>query len=197
MGTKERRAREKANVREEILDAARALFVQHGFENVSVRKIADKIEYAPGTIYLYFKDKEEIFQTLCEQTFSGLHAKMSAIVADNANPLEKLRRTGRTYIEFAVQNPSQYTLTFLRRPDGIPTEAAGTACFQALCQIVQQCVESGLTRSKDVMEISQSVWACVHGLASLLIIKCDFPFVEHSRLIDSVVDLTIEGIRKR
>ena len=57
MGVQERRAREKENIREEILDAARTLFVKEGYENVSIRKIAAKIEYAPGTIYLYFEDK--------------------------------------------------------------------------------------------------------------------------------------------
>ncbi len=70
MGVQERRARQKESVREEILDAARTLFVKEGYEHVSIRKIAEKIEYAPGTIYLYFRDKAEILERLCEETFS-------------------------------------------------------------------------------------------------------------------------------
>ena len=71
MGTTERRARAKQLLRGEILDAARELFIKHGYENVSMRKIAEKIEYSPTTIYLYFHDKSEILHTLCEETFAG------------------------------------------------------------------------------------------------------------------------------
>src|SRR5271157_5193185 len=102
MGVKERRARQKQNVREEILDAARALFVKEGYESVSIRKIADKIEYAPGTIYLYFHDKAEILGRICEETFSKLDRKMEAIRHDTAAPLDKLRRGLRTYIQFGL-----------------------------------------------------------------------------------------------
>jgi AcrR family transcriptional regulator len=77
MGTAERKSRQKENTRQEILDAARDLFVNEGYENVSMRKIAEMVEYAPGTIYLHFKDKAEILDTLCEQTFQKLWERMS------------------------------------------------------------------------------------------------------------------------
>src|SRR5262250_1723722 len=105
MGVQERRARQKASIREEILEAARTLFVKEGYEHVSMRKIAEKIEYAPGTIYLYFRDKAEILEQLCEETFTKLALKMQAINADRSNPLECLRRGLRTYIQFGVDNP--------------------------------------------------------------------------------------------
>jgi len=60
MGVAERRAREKRKLKQQILDAARQLFVRDGYESASMRKIANKIEYSPATIYTYFKDKDEI-----------------------------------------------------------------------------------------------------------------------------------------
>ena len=75
MGVQERREREKQGIREEILEAARQLFVTEGYENVSIRKIAEKIEYSPGTIYLYFQDKAEILAQISEETFSRLERK--------------------------------------------------------------------------------------------------------------------------
>ena len=202
MGTKERRARNKENLREQILDVARGLFVEEGYSHVSIRKIADKIEYAPGTIYLHFKDKADIFRTICSETFGKLHRRMSAIVEDSGSPLEKLRRSGRAYIQFALDNPSHYQLVFMTSADDslhyVPDEHdAGYLCFQDLCHIVQQCIEQDLLRSADVNEISQAVWACVHGAAALLIAKSGFPFVEHSRFIERVVDIAVEGVRKR
>src|SRR5882724_4499666 len=112
MSVQERRAREKANIREEILEAARALFVKEGYEHVSMRKIAEKIEYAPGTIYLYFRDKAEILERLCEETFSKLEQRMQAINADPSDPLEGLRRGLRTYVQFGIDNPHHYIVSF-------------------------------------------------------------------------------------
>ncbi|MBV9084896.1 MAG: TetR/AcrR family transcriptional regulator [Acidobacteriaceae bacterium] len=201
MGTKERRARSKENLREEILEAARALFVKEGYDNVSIRKIADKIEYAPGTIYLYFEDKADILRTICDETFVKLHRRLKAIAEDSGPPLDKLRRAERSYIQFALDNSAQYTLVFMTRFDESTALKPGPSdvgflCFQDLCNIVQQCIDDDLLRSKDANETSQAIWAGVHGVSSLLIAKCGFPFVEQSRLIDRVIDITIEGVRK-
>ena len=106
MGVKQRRAREKEGLRDEILDAARALFVKEGYESVSIRKIADKVEYATGTIYLYFRDKAEILDRICEETFARLIVRMQAIEHDSAAPLDKLRRGLRTYIHSGESTPS-------------------------------------------------------------------------------------------
>src|SRR5438132_13269991 len=100
MGIKERQVRDREAVRRAILDAARTLFVKEGYEHVSIRKIAERIEYAPGTIYLYFHDKAEILDRICEETFSKLAQRMHAINQDPADPLDDLRRGLRTSVQF-------------------------------------------------------------------------------------------------
>ena len=92
MGVQERRAREKKELRQGILDAAREMFVRDGFENVSMRKIAEKIEYSPTTIYLYFQDKADLLDCLCEETFAKLLKKQNILDQTIADPLERLRR---------------------------------------------------------------------------------------------------------
>src|SRR5215471_14054574 len=148
MGVAERESRQKESTRQEILDAARDLFVNEGFDNVSMRKIAEKVEYAPGTIYLYFKDKAEILDTLCQQTFEKLHARMEAIRRDPGNPLEGLRRGLRTYIQFGIDNPNHYIVTFVlgkSRPEGHEQarKNAGMSCFECLASTVRNCMEAG------------------------------------------------------
>jgi AcrR family transcriptional regulator len=198
MGVQERRAREKANIREEILEAARSLFVKEGYEHVSIRKIAEKIEYAPGTIYLYFRDKAEILERLCEETFAKLAQKMHAINADPSNPLDGLRRGLRTYVQFGVDNPNHYIVAFVQAKQ-MPQDhqpQVGQRCFDNLRSAVRRCVEAGQLNCDDVEEISQALWAGAHGVTTLLITSC-FPFIESNRLIDRVVHILIEGIRKR
>src|SRR5580700_10166265 len=114
MGVQERREREKRGIREEILEAARTLFVAEGYESVSIRKIAEKIEYSPGTIYLYFRDKADILAQISEETFSRLERKLVAINNDAAlDPLERVRNGLRAYIRFGLENPNHYAITFV------------------------------------------------------------------------------------
>jgi len=199
MGVKERRARQKENIREEILDAARTLFVKEGYEQVSIRKIAEMIEYAPGTIYLYFRDKAEILERICDETFAKLSQKMQAINADPSNPLDGLRRGLRTYIQFGIDNPNHYIVTFIQAKQ-IPQDhqpKAGQQCFDNLRGAVRRCVEAGQLNCDDVEEVAQALWAGAHGVTTLLTTCSGFPFIEQSRLVDRVVHILIEGIRKR
>jgi AcrR family transcriptional regulator len=201
MGVQERRIRQKEGLREEILDAARTLFVKEGYANVSIRKIADKIEYSPGTIYLYFHDKAEILDRICEETFSRLERKFKAINKDQANPLDCLRRGLRAYVEFGVENPNHYIVTFVQ-PKRIQMEnsvhaTAGERCFGELRSAVRRCIEAGQLNCEDPEEVAQALWAGAHGVTTLLITCAKFPFIEHNRLIDRVLQILIEGIRKQ
>ena len=116
MGTKERRAREKEQLRRQILSAARELFVNEGYENVSMRKIANKIEYSPTTIYLYFKDKADLLDSACQQTLLDLLNTLELLNRDKSDPVETLRKSGKAYVEFGLKYPQDYKLTFVVRP---------------------------------------------------------------------------------
>jgi AcrR family transcriptional regulator len=197
MGTKDRKAREKESLRQDILDAARELFVREGYESVSMRKIADKVEYSPGTLYLHFRDKAEILDCLCQETFSKLNTRMQAIHQDSGDSLEGLRRGLLTYVQFGLDNPSHYTITFiqgLKNREG-PADQ-GHACFGRLLDIVRRCIEEGRIESRDVDETAQALWAGVHGITSLLIVHGGkFPFVEQTRLVERVVGILIQGVQ--
>lgn len=190
---------DKENLRQEILDAARDMFVEHGFENVSMRKIAERIGFSATTIYLYFRDKNDLLNQICTQTFMRLERNISAIYLLSDNPLEKLRSGMREYIHFGLKNPTQYTLVFITplAHDYVPDDTnTGDAAFDTLRQVVRECADAGALRSDDVETVSQSIWASLHGVTSLLIKHPGFPFVERDRLIDSVIDICLAGIRK-
>src|SRR5689334_7956418 len=100
MGPKDRRTREKEELRDKILDAARELFVGEGYERVTMRKIAERIEYSPTAIYLHFPDKLAVMRALCDRDFLSL-AKQFQKIAKEKDPIERLRRVGRAYTAFA------------------------------------------------------------------------------------------------
>src|SRR5689334_13435951 len=121
MVSRNRLQADKENLRQEIMDAAREMFVADGYQNVSMRKIADKIGYSATTIYLYFKDKNDLLHQICEQTFALLAANIKAIYMLSDNRLEKLRSGLREYIQFGLKQPSEYEIVFIT-PLPIETE---------------------------------------------------------------------------
>src|ERR1700683_4973661 len=102
----ERREREKQELRTKILDAARELFVTQGYDAVTMRKVAEKIEYSPTAIYLHFKDKDALVLELCRHDFRAFAARFLE-VATIADPVERLRKAGWEYLAFASEHPQQ------------------------------------------------------------------------------------------
>ena len=200
MGIAERREREKEELRQRILEAASELFACEGYENVSMRKIASEIEYSPTTIYLYFKDKKQLLNEICEITFGELKREMANIRKDNESPLSRLKQSMRKYVEFGLAHPNHYELTFTtpRPPDvkeGYTYENSnGKKAFEHMAGMVAETMEAGEIKQDDVMKTSQVIWAMGHGIVSLLSAHRDFPFVDREELIDASIDLLMDGI---
>lgn len=203
MGTKERKAREKQGLKQRILDAARELFVRQGYESVSMRKIAGKIEYSPATIYTHFKDKDEILDCLCEETFFKLHQeKMAAVHQMKGDALQVLKKGMETYIRFGLDHPEHYIVTFIlkaapyEKPRSRETRKAktGQQCFNDMRNLVRRCMEEGKIKNADVEETSQALWAGIHGVTALLITQPGFPFVERDRLIGRAIEILLRGV---
>jgi AcrR family transcriptional regulator len=199
MASRERRERAKENLRQEIMDAARELFVTEGYGQVSMRKIAEKIEYSPTTIYLYFKDKADLLRQICEQTFARLTENISSLSRLSTDPVEKLRLGMREYIQFGLRHPSHYEIVFITPLVGSLESdfemSKGKAAFDTLRNAVAECAAENLLKSDDVELVSQTLWAGIHGVTSLLITQKGFPFVERETLIDSVLDTLIGGVK--
>src|SRR5689334_5079222 len=116
MGIKERQERDREAVRRSILDAARELFVREGYENVSIRKIAERIEYSPAAIYGYFPSKDDIFFGLAEEGFRLLHGgRDSDATLETLPPLERIRTIFLRLYEFSREHPQYFALMFVDR----------------------------------------------------------------------------------
>lgn len=202
MGVLERREREKTELREKILNAARELFLSEGYDGVSMRKVAEKIEYSPTAIYLYFADKEELFHELCQEDF----ARLASIFQErgvSSDPLERIRQIGHLYVEFGVKFPNHYRLMFMT-----PHPSSGLHesdlqrkgnpeldAYAFLNQTVQEAILAGSFREglTDPDLISQTLWAAIHGVISLGIAKCEEGWVEF-RPIEQRAEVMLNGI---
>jgi AcrR family transcriptional regulator len=206
MGVKERRAREKSETRDKILDAARELFVTEGYEGVSMRRVAEKIEYSPTAIYVYFADKQELFHELCQQDYARL-AEVFQSSAMSSDPIERVKQIGRTYTEFGVRYPNHYKFMFMtphppHEPDEEDREVMGNPevdAYAFLKWAVQRAIDAGCFRDelRDAELISQTLWAAVHGVIALNIAKCSDPWVDWRPLqqrAEMMLDVTLRGL---
>jgi len=180
MGVKERREREKLETRERILDAARELFIAGGYDGVSMRDIADKIEYSPTAIYVHFADKDELFQEICHEDFRRLAQSLIGL-AQIADPVERIKKIGLAYIEFGQKHPNHYRTMFMTPHPPILEEHAAMAgkgnpeedAYEFLRVTVAEAMKAGAFRDDltDSNLVAQTLWAGAHGVISLQIAK--------------------------
>lgn len=208
MGVKERREREKAVTRQRIVDTARELFARDGFEAVSMRQIAEVIEYSPAAIYVHFADKQALFAEIVRADFDSLAASFQRI-AKVADPLERIRQAGIAYVRFGVKHPNHYRLMFMATVDpnvvpcddeprkGDPTHDAYAFLRHAVLEGLEQSLfREGVT---DAELVCQTFWAGVHGVASLAITHSKDPWIKWralERRIETMVDALLVGLVK-
>ncbi|MFN3851922.1 MAG: TetR/AcrR family transcriptional regulator [Spirosomataceae bacterium] len=187
MGVIERKEREKEEMRQSILGAARKLFLEQGYEKTSIRNIAEAIEYSPGTIYLYYKDKSEIIFALHNESFGVMMAYFQSI-ASIEDPFERLVAMGRKYLDFAFENPELYELMFLMKSPIETLECRseiwehGHLATGMLKMIIADCVQAGYFKNTDIEAMCMTIWSGVHGLATLHVSKRTTMYQEDERV---------------
>lgn len=165
------REKRRARTRETILEAAMQVVMQHGVEALSMREIAERIDYSPSGLYEYFSSKEEIIEALVNEGFARLTARMAhGIHGETA--LSRLQEAGKAYMHFALQEPQLYLMMFNHRPlSPFPfTEVEQNSAYSQLLQILQDGLLSGEIRSASGagwQELAYASWSLMHGLSML------------------------------
>ena len=198
MGVAERRDREREEVRRKILDAARELFMAYGSERVTMRRIAEAIEYSPTAIYNHFEDKDALLNSLCEDEFSRLFAALRT-EAPPRSGAAWIRQMGLAYARFGLAYPNHYRFMFMTEgafgADHRPSSPAQEA-FALLRTAVKKAIDSGEFRRGDVDAMAQVLWSSLHGAVALLITfrRDQFPGAPAKPdLLERVVDNGIRG----
>jgi AcrR family transcriptional regulator len=204
MGIKERHERDREAVSRAILDAARELFVAEGFHNVSIRKIAERIEYSPAAIYGYFPSKDDIFYALAEEGFRLL-GDPAAIRDDerlkNATPIERIRAAFMRMYEFSREQPQYFALMFVDR--SVPRISKEYERFsfardmkETLLDDLRACIAAGeLPATVNPMVAIRTLMVGLLGLAVLHLSDRLGPDENPDLLAADILDLTIAGLR--
>ena len=167
-----RREQQKDDLRRAILDASGALFLEHGYEGFSMRRVAERIGYSATTIYRYYENKDDLLFDVVREGFVEFARKLREAADGARSPLKRLEALGRAYVSFGLDNPVYYQMMFMQRADLVfeikreKTEPM-VASFDTLQQSVRAAMDAGAIRRGDVETLSQVVWALVHGITAL------------------------------
>jgi AcrR family transcriptional regulator len=182
-----------------ILDVARELFAAEGYEAVTMKRIADRLGITPTAIYFHFADKAALIQQLTAADWAAFTQKFARAMAE-PDPIARLRLAARGYIEFARTHPNQYQLLFMarRKPEEMVRDA-GREVHAMIETSVEEAVAAGRFRPQftNVKLITQALWAAVHGVAALYIVKYDAPdapFRHPQRTAEIAVEALLVGL---
>ncbi|QCP49380.1 TetR/AcrR family transcriptional regulator [Trinickia violacea] len=211
MGIAERKNRQKQALRERILEASRAIVMREGFAALSMRKIADAIEYSPATLYLHFESRDDIARALCAEGYDQLLASL-APHARIVEPQARLRAIAHAYVAFGLANRETYRLIFMEDPSytdsalggasagGASSEAgqaaaeganpeAGDAAFRLLIDSVDELKAAGrVSASADSHTWVEALWATLHGIVALTLTCPVYPQSPVEKLVDAAID---------
>ena len=191
---------EGEKLKESILQAAEELLIETGdAELVSIRAVAERVGVTPPSIYLHFTDKDELIFAVCEKHFAELNRITTEARDGASDPLDSLRRMGRGYIAFGVNNPEQYRILFMGRTphsvdEGHTERMLSNSGFSIVVEVVQSCLDAGYFVPVDPLMVAIDLWATVHGLTSLFIAKPDFPWPDRTELVEHVLDTQLRGL---
>ena len=186
--------------RAEILAAAERIFVDHGYEGATIRKIADEVGLSSTALYMHFSDKSEILHEICERAFEQLLTMNRAVLDEPGTPEQRMRRLMQSYVRFGFENPNAYRLVYMTRPleaqqAQTVAQSLGYELFGAFVQVVEEGAADGRLRG-ETRATAQALWAGAHGVVSLMITKPYFDWVERDLLIDTLLDALFVGLLK-
>ena len=207
MGVRDRRARQKQLLRQQILDAARELLIKEGCDSLSMRRVAERIDYSPTAIYLHFKDKQELVFSLCEESFARLVRELETLPEEYPDPLVRLRKGMERYVAFGLKNPNHYLPAFVLPPPAdldvkrqqamLSPASNGMRALATLRETIAEGVRAKQLRKVDPDVAARATWAALHGITSLLIVHEHFPWGDRDKVIQNLIDSLIDGLRRR
>ncbi len=172
LAIRHRQEREKQELRQAILAAAGELFLEQGYERFSMRKVAERIGYSPTTIYLYFRDKDDLLFTVIDDGFVRFGQQLALAAESHADAWERLIALGRTYVAFGLEHPVYYQLMFMQRVDFLTHTPS------------------------DAESYSDVLWALVHGMVSLAISMPMFDTARIQRTMETAWQMECQGLKQ-
>ena len=190
------------DLRRQILDTTRHLLVREGYQNLSMRKIADAIGYSATSIYLYFDNKDALLHALIHEGMMQLHEELAGAAAEyDEDPVGRLRALCRCFIDFGLENPKYYEIMFQLRPERMkryPPEKYRQARsnLDFFGRVLEEGDEQGILGVEDATVSASAIWASLHGTVSLLLADRVDVSITRDTFIETAIQQAIHGCQR-
>ncbi|REL33412.1 TetR/AcrR family transcriptional regulator [Rhodohalobacter sp. SW132] len=186
------------SLRDDILTVSRTLLIKEGFGKMSMRKIAGEVDVSATSIYLHFKNKDELILALIETSIGRLANVLQQQLEDGDDPIRKLEKMADGFIYFALNHPQEYEIIYMVRPEEMPRFPKEKfeqirKIYELLADIIKEGKERGILHVDDPLMSAYTVWAQLHGVASVVISKRLDTRIPTDTFIKQAVDHIIQG----
>jgi AcrR family transcriptional regulator len=205
----ERRKSEQLARRTAILKAAREVFFAKGFMNATIDEIAERCGLAKGTIYLYFKSKEELYVSIMAEGMGRLRKEFEALRKHRPGEKYLVENAFRTYYGFYLRNKKYFRIMFLsshpdvraRVPEALLVDCmeAARECLGIVRDLIQEGIENHYYRKVDAWAVANILWATVNGI--VMSFEQDPQYREEivgmklEQMLLHSLDLALQGLR--
>lgn len=198
--TQRRREQHKQELYREILNTSAELLLEQGYEHFSLRQVAERIGYAAGTIYLYFRDKNEVLSKLAQDFYTRLEQQQMIAFQSESDPLAKILASGRAYVNFGIQNPTAYQLMFMQRSEFMASVISnagppGPGSVDLLQEEIRKGINAGVIRQADPGAIADALRAGVHGIVTFALHLRNHNSQRAEAMVDVALQILLTGLK--
>jgi len=199
---KRRQLEKQEEIRNIILEVARNIISKEGIQGLSIRKITNAMDYSPAIIYHYFKDKNEIIETIVNEGFGQILTSIRSVKRNENEPAKEMKEIFQNYIKIALSIPEEYKAVMLNDDPSILKRTGllekgiseKSPTMQVLCENLRRGVEQGCYSPCDPELTAQIIWTATFGLIIKLLVEKDISEEQVERLINQHFHLLLEGI---
>ena len=203
--SRERQLRKQEEIRNIILDAARNIISKEGVQGLSIRKITNAIEYSPAIVYHYFKDKNQIVESLATEGYEKILASIRSVKIDKSKPEKEIEDVFRKYIESSLSHTEEYKAFMLSEDSTILAKtrilekgiSEKSQTMRLLDSCIKRGIEQGIFEPYNEELTAQIIWSSTFGLIIKIILEKDISKEQINRLIDQHFNILFKGIIKR
>ncbi len=189
-------------LQQEILDVSRKLLIKDGFSKLSMRRIAKNAGVTATSIYIHFRNKDELLLALIDQSIDKLIERLEKAVLLGADPIEKLELAGREYLEFAISHPQEYEIIFLVRPEEMPKYPEEKfqnirRGYELMASIIEEGIEKNLIEEDRPLMAAYTIWSQLHGAVSVILNQRLDTRINREEFLKHALEHAIDGFVSR
>lgn len=186
------------SLREEILEVSKEILIKDGFSKMSMRRIAKRANVSATSIYLHFKNKDDLLVTLIEESIAKLKSALMEVLEPSGDLINQLEIITRRYVDYALMHPQEYEIIYMVRPEEMPKYPKEKfrdvrSAYELIAEVISEGNRKESIEVEDSLISAYTLWAQIHGVVSVILNKRLDTRIPQDQFIDHAIEQIIKG----